>query len=210
MNIFEELKPQIQEFKETRDNVISAASLPSIDEGMSCGEPPFAVDDGTSYYAVIDANGDVEPLPFGYQVVDEDMQYDDVDYILSMPMSIAGKGMTTVRYVPLDEGFEVPGERGFCLETAEDSEAWDVIGQTVEQLQQEVNEKALFSLSQRLANAISRIYEDCEELETVDQMISALVLESSLLATLFLQSYQHALGAFEDEMSAAGGDDDDE
>ena len=210
MNTFAELKPQIQEFKETRDNVISAASLPSIDKGMSCGEPPFAVDDGTSYYAVIDANGDVKPLPFGYQVVDEDMQHDGVDYLLSTPMSISGKGMMTARYVPLVEDFEMPGDRAFCLETAEDSGAWEMIGRTVEQLQQAVNDKALYNFSQALAITISRVYEGCEKFESVDEMISELFLNSSTLTKLFLRSYQFALEVLQEEMSAAEGDEDED
>ena len=208
MNIFEELQPQIQEFKHTRDHVVSSASLPQSMEAMSCGEPPFAVDDGTSYYAVIDGNGDVEPLPFGYQVANEDMQDDGVDVLLSVPMSIAGKGLMTARYVPLIEDFDIPGERAFCLEMAEDSEAWQEVGKVVEELQQAVNEKALFNFNQRLANMISRIYEDCEGLESVDQTISALFLQTSVLPVFLLRSYHHALERLEEELS--GMDDEDE
>ena len=202
MNIFEELQPQIQEFKHIRDHVVSSASLPQSMGAMSCGEPPFAVDDGTSYYAVIDGNGDVKPLPFGYQVANEDMQDDGVDVLLSVPMSIAGKGLMTARYVPLVKDFDIPGDRAFCLETAEDSVAWEVVGKAVAQFQQVVNEKVLFNFSQRLANTISLLYEGCEEIESVDQTISALFLNSSVLPVLFLRSYQHALDALEDEMSA--------
>ena len=210
MNIFEELQPQIQEFKHTRDHVVSSASLPQSMEDMSCGEPPFAVDDGTSYYAVIDGNGDVEPLPFGYQVANEDMQDDGVDLLLSVPMSIAGKGLMTARYVPLIEDFDLPGERAFCLETTEDSEAWQEVGKVVEELQQAVNEKALFNFNQQLANMISRLYEGCEEFESVEQTISLLLLAPSVLAALLLRSYQHALDRLEEEMSAEEDEEDDE
>jgi hypothetical protein len=208
MNIFEELRPQIEAFKDTRDEVVSSASLQPTDGAMGCGEPPFAVDDGTNYYAVIDENGDVKPFPFGYQVANEDMQDDGVDRLLSFPMSIAGKGLMAARYIPLVENFDIPGDRAFCLETAEDSVAWEAVGEAVDQLQQAVNERALFNFSQRLANAVSRLYEGCEELESVDQTISALFLEPSVLMILLSRSYQHALERIEEEMSAEEGDDD--
>ena len=66
MNIFEELKPQIEAFKLTREHIVDAVSLSPMSEGMSWGEPPFAMDDGNSYYAVINENEEVSPLPFGY------------------------------------------------------------------------------------------------------------------------------------------------
>ena len=210
MNIFEELRPQIEAFKDTRDDVLCSASLQPTDAATGCGEPPFAVDDGTNYYAVIDENGDVKPLPFGYQVDNEDMQDDGVDFLLSVPMYIAGKGLTTARYVPLVENFDIPGDRAFCLETAEDSAAWEAVGKAVEQIQQVVNEKALFNFNQRLANFISRIYEGCEGLESVDQAISALFLQSSVLPVFLLRSYHHALERLEEELSDMRDEDEDE
>jgi len=123
MNIFEELKPKIEAFQDARDRVVSKTSLPSTHGAMNCGEPPFAVDDGTNYYAVIDVDGQVKPLPFGYQIASDDMDTDGVDVIISTPMALDGSGMGMARYVPLVEDFEIPGERAFCLESAEDSDA---------------------------------------------------------------------------------------
>jgi len=208
MNIFEELKPRIETFKATREHVLSSALLPPTDAGMRIGKPPFAVDDGTSYYAVIDKNGDVSQLPFGYQIPNEEMETEGADAIFSAPMAAAGGGMNIARYIPLVENYDIPGDRAFCLETAEDSVAWEAVGKMADQIQQVVNEGALFNFHQRLANTISCLYESCEEIESVDQAIAVLFLDSSLLTVLFLRSYQHALDALEDEMSAAEEDDD--
>ncbi len=208
MNIFEELKPQIEAFTQTRDHIVDTITLAPIREGMSCGEPPFAVDDGTSYYAVINEDEEVSPLPFGYQVDDVDMQDDGVDYLLSIPVAAVGGGMTFARYVPLVEDFKIPGDRAFCLETAEDSEAWEAVGKIVDTIQQVVSAKALLNFNQRLSHMISSIYEGCEELESVDQAIAALALKPSTLPTLLLRSYQHALDAIEAEMSDAEGEED--
>ena len=71
-----------------------------------------------------------------------------------------------------------------------------------------MSEKALFNFNQRLTNALARLYEGCDALESVDQAISGLLLQSSFLPVLFLRSYRHALEAIEEELS--DGEDDDE
>lgn len=202
MNIFEELKPRIDVFQTTREHVISSALLPPTDASASFGKPPFAIDDGTDYYAVIDEDSNVSPLPFGYQIPNEDMETEGADAIYSAPMAAAGGGMNFVRYVPLVENFKIPGDRAFCLETADYSEVIDSVGSALDAVQLLVNEKALFNFNQRLANAIVSVYEDCEELESVDQAIAVFFLEPSLLPILFLRSYQHALDVIAEEMSA--------
>lgn len=201
MNIFEELKPQIEAFQYARDRVVSKASLPSTHGGMNCGEPPFAVDDGTNYYAVIDVDGQVKPLPFGYQIASDDMDTDGVDVIISTPMALDGSGMGMARYVPLVEDFEIPGERAFCLESAEDSDAWEALGKMVDALQQTVNEKALIYFNQRIANTISRLYEGFDGFDSVDQAIAALFLQPSALPGILRRSYHDAFEGLEDELN---------
>jgi hypothetical protein len=208
MNIFEELKPQIDAFKTTRDDVVDSVSLPPTYEGKSCGEPPFAVDDGTSCYAVINAEGKASPLPFGYRVADEDIENDGVDFFASGPMAMSCKGMGIARYIPLVKDFEAPNNRAFCLETAEDSRAWELIGETVEAMQQVLSDKALSTFNQRLSFTILRFYERFEELESVDHAIAAIFQSESMLMALFFGSYQHALEAIEEELAAEGDDDD--
>ncbi len=208
MNIFEELKPQIEAFKVTRDNVVNGASLPPSYEGRSCGEPPFAVDDGNNYYAVINADGEASPLPFGYQVADEDIENDGVDFIFCMPMFMSGKGADTARYTPLVRDFELPNARAFCLETAEDSEAWEAVGKGLDAFQQMVNEKVLFDFNKLLSNTLVSICSSCEELESVDQAISVLLLNQTLLMGLFFCSYLRVLNALEEEMTAERSEDD--
>jgi len=210
MNIFEALQPQIEAFKITRDHIVDTASLPPIQEGMSCGEPPFAMDDGTHYYAVINADEEVSPLPFGYQVADEDLEHEGVEYLLSVPKSTPGCGLGFARYVPLAKDFEVPSNRAFCLETAEDSKVWESIGTAADAFQQIVNDKALFNFNQRLTRTISYMYESIEELESVDEAISVLFLETSVLPLLFLRSYQDALEAIEEELNDQDDDSDDD
>ena len=124
MNIFEELETQIETFKYTREHLISTASLPPTDNGVSFGKPPFAIDDGINYYAVVDEKGKVSPLPFGYQITEEDMEFDGHDAVFSKPVSSVRNGFDIARYVPLAEDYESPGERAFCLEAVEDSDAW--------------------------------------------------------------------------------------
>ena len=117
MNIFAELRPQIQEFKNTREHVVSCATLPPTDKDMNFGKAPYAIDDGDHYYAVIDEDGNSSPLPFGYQISDDEIDMDGVDAILSKPMASASNGMSSVRYVPLVEGFKVPGDRVYAVST---------------------------------------------------------------------------------------------
>ena len=111
MNIFAELQPHVDSFKAVREHVISAATLPEAGGSFSCGKPPFAIEDGTHYYAVIDQEGEVSPLPFGYQVSNEDMEIDGNDVVYSRPMSTAVGGVEMIRFVPLVEDFEIPGGR---------------------------------------------------------------------------------------------------
>lgn len=200
MNIFQELKPHIEAFKSTRDHIVGSATLPPA------GKPPFAVDDGTHCYAVIDADGTVSPLPFGYQVSDDDIDMDGAPVVFNTPMTMAGGDMDFAKYVPLVEDFDIPGERAFCLETAEDSDAWKAVGETVENLQQTVNESALTNFNQRLSNAITRLYESYDAFDSVDQAIAVLVLQSSILPVLFIRSYRHALDALEAELIDDEGD----
>jgi len=202
MNIFEELKPRIDVFKATREHVVESASLPSIDGCASFGKPPFAIDDGTDYYAVIDGAGNVKPLPFGYQVSNDDIAMEGVDVVYSRPMMAATGGIDIARYVPLVEDFDMPGDRAFCLETAEDSDAFNAVGRMLDAVQAMLTEKAVFNFNQRLSNAIIGLYTGCEELESVDQAISAFSLNPSVLTVLFLRSYQHALDTLAEELSA--------
>ena len=205
MSIFVELKPRIDTFKAAREHVINSVKLPPSDAALSFGEPPFAIDDGTDYYAVIDKDGNVSPLPFGYQVPDEFIA--DADVIFSKPVSSVVSGMSIARFVPLVDEFSMPGDRAFCLETAEDSDAWEALEQTVEAIQSMVNEKARFNFNQRLSNVLVRLYAACEELESLDQTISALLMDPSVPAVLLLRSYQHAIDSIEEEMSAEEDDD---
>ena len=201
MNIFEELQPHIEAFKATREHLMSTASLPPSDSAISFGKPPFAIDDGINYYAVIDEKGNVSPLPFGYQIPNEDMEDDGIDAVFSKPVSSVRSGFNVARYLPLVEDYEAPGERAFCLETVEDSDAWEAVGQVVDALQQAIYEKAIFNFNQRLSNALVSLYEGCDQLETVDQAISALFMQPSVLSLFLLRSYQHALDKLEDEMN---------
>ena len=208
MNIYEELKTDIESFKIAREHAMSCAALPPTDMRFSCGEPPFAIDDGTNYYAVINEDGIVSPLPFGYQIPDELMQSEGVEAVYSHPVAAVRSGFDIARYVPLVEDYEIPGERAFCLETAENSEVFETVGRLVEAVQTMVTEKAVFNFNQRLSNAVVSLFDGYEELESVDQTIAALAMESSVLPTLLLRSYQHALDSLTEEMSAEEDDDD--
>jgi len=201
MNIFAELRHQIEAFKDVRDHVVGATSLPSTLGVTNCGEPPFAMDDGTNFYAVIDEEGEVRPLPFGYQIDDDDLEMNGVDFVLSRPMSMVGSDISSVRYVPLVKDFDIPGERAFCLESAEDSNAWETLGKMVDTVQHMVNEQALIKFNHRLSNAICRIYEGIDEFDSVDQAIAGLFLQSSTLPMLFLGCYRDALDAIEEELN---------
>ena len=208
MNIYEELKTNIESFKIAREHAMSCAALPPTDMRLGCGEPPFAIDDGINYYAVIDGDGKVSPLPFGYQIPDELMQSEGVEAVYSHPVAAVRSGFDIARYVPLVEDYEIPGERAFCLEAAEDSKAFEVVGQLAEAVQAMVTERAVFNFNQRLSNLVVSLYDEYEELDSVDQAISVLALESSVLPKLLLRSYQHALNKLAEEMSAEEGDDD--
>jgi hypothetical protein len=211
MNIYEELKTNIESFKIAREHAMSCAALPPTDMSLSCGEPPFAIDDGINCYAVINEDGKVSPLPFGYQIPDELMQSEGVEAVYSHPVAAVRSGFDIARYVPLVEDYELPGERAFCLEAAEDSKAFEAVGQVVEAVQAMVTKKAVINFNQRLSYVVVNLLDRCEELESVDQAISVLALKSSVLPTLLLRSYQHALDSVEEEMSAEEeGDDDDE
>ena len=139
---------------------------------------------------------------FHHNITEEDMEFDGHDAVFSKPVSSVRNGFDIARYVPLAEDYESPGERAFCLEAVEDSDAWEAVGQAVDTVQQVITEKAFYNFNQRLSNALIRLYEGCEQLDSVDQAISALFLESSVLSVLLLRSYQHALDKLVEEMSA--------
>ena len=150
----------------------------------------------------------MSPLPFGYQIPDELMQSEGVEAVYSHPVAAVRSGFDIARYVPLVEDYEIPGERAFCLEAAEDSRAFEVVGQMVEAVQAMVTERALFNFNQRLSNTVVSLFDGYEELESVDQTIAALATETSVLPTLLLRSYHHALDSLAEELSAEEEDDD--
>jgi hypothetical protein len=57
---------------------------------------------------------------------------------------------------------------------------------------------------------VVKLLDECEELESVDEAIGVLALDSTVLPTLLLRSYQHALDKLEEEISEEEDDDDDE
>lgn len=200
MNYFEELKQQIDTFQATREHIVGVAKPPEIESDISHGQAPFAIDDGKHYYAVVEESGEVKPLPFGYQLPEEYIDLDDTDAVLSTPISVPGVGLSCARYVPLVEDYAVPGERAFCLESAEDSSAWEAIGQVVTQVQQLINDKALINFNQRLSNALVQIYSQCEELDSLDQSIAALFMDPSTLLVFLARSYEYALENLHEEI----------
>ena len=68
-------------------------------------------------------------------------------------------------------------------------------------IQKMVHERAMFNFNQRLSNALVALYSGCDVLESVDQTISMAFLNESVLPTLLLRSYQHALDRIEEEMN---------
>lgn len=201
MDLFSELESNIESFKVAREDALTQSTLPPSDMGVNFGKPPFAIDDGINYYAVIDKKGDVLPLPFGYQIPDQDFDTAGLDEFFSKPVSSVRSGFNTARYIPLAEDFEMPGERAFCLETAEDSEAWKALGQAVESMQDVISERAIFNFNQRLSNAVVALYDSYELFESVEQAVSLLFSDSSVSAAYLIRSYRHALDRLEEELN---------
>jgi len=210
MNLYAELNSQIEEFQDTRDHIVDSLSLPPTNGGISHGTPPFALDDGSTCYAVITEDEEVSPLPFGYQLAAEDMQVDGVDCVMSIPMSIPGKGLTAARYVPLVDDFELPGERAFCLETAANSAVWKTIGDAVGQIQQLIDKTAGGIFGREWSFTIGNLYGTCEEIESVDQALAIVGSDPAFLAKLLIRSYENALEELGEEISAEEDDDDEE
>ena len=67
----------VRDFCSVRQHVLEIATLPDASlKDAACGSPPYVIEDGETNYAVIWANGQVDPLPVGFEVAEDDLKID--------------------------------------------------------------------------------------------------------------------------------------
>lgn len=105
----------VEAFCTARKHVMDIATRPTQDlKDLTGSEPPFVLDDGESYFAVVLANGEVRPLPFGFELHEEDLVPNDDSPIMSTPASSTSSGL--IRYIPVREDIALPCDGDFELE----------------------------------------------------------------------------------------------
>lgn len=200
MTFFDEVKQQVEEFCEKRESVMGAASLPEQSGDIDLGTPPFVIEVDGCCYAVVFANGDASPLPFGYILDDNDINLDEGETIYCR-LSLGG-GIK--RFIPVIDEFKIPGEDAFCMESAEDSDTWQVVEEGLEEFQQIINGLARTNFIESFAFGVSKVQE-IDEIESLDQAMSAIL---PLSVSFCFSSYTKALQKLKDDNPQFDNDDD--
>jgi len=116
---YQVLVDDVQQFLETRDKILERAKglLRSVREyesdTFSIGVPPFVVDDGETCFSLLREDGTTVPLPYAYELDDEDIDLpDDAAIFSTLGPTVCG----LVRLIPVSKSFSVPGDDAFALE----------------------------------------------------------------------------------------------
>jgi ankyrin repeat protein/antitoxin component YwqK of YwqJK toxin-antitoxin module len=103
-------------FFAVRQYAVDAASYPR-DECIppSSGKVPFVIDDGETAYAVIFPDGELKPLPLGYELDAEDL-VDDEDVVIMATIAFSTVPSGLLRYIPVRKDFQAPDDEAFEME----------------------------------------------------------------------------------------------
>jgi antitoxin component YwqK of YwqJK toxin-antitoxin module len=122
--LYQALVEDVRQFCETRAYILSRAkgwrakgwltSARSHDSGaFSFGVPPFVIDDGETCFSFLSEDGSAVPLPYGYELDDEDIDLPDDAAIFS---TIGSTNCGLIRFIPVSKAFSVPDDDSFALE----------------------------------------------------------------------------------------------
>ena len=194
MSIYSELREQIDTFSEIRTRLLDGP-LPSppeldtddLDIEISFGPPPYVVDDGSSNYAVVLENDEIHPLPFGYELDDDQLNLADGQALYTW---LSGSGLATARLVPVLSDFELPEPATFEIEDIADSEAWSVADQVTETLLDSVGENIRRELGPLLLRIANQVKEEYDEIDSIDEALGATLQQSGFFARIFALSLQ--------------------
>lgn len=190
MTFFDEVKQQVEAFCEERENAMDSYTIAVQCEFMDSGDPPFVLSVGDHCCAVVFADGKVSPLPFGYQIDNNDI---DSDRVYRAYQNIRGREIAL--YIPMNADFETPGEDAFCLENAQDSETWQIVEEGVEEFRKIINGLARTKFIESFAFGVSGVRKG-DSIESLDQAITATL---SIATTCCLWSYTKALRKLKDD-----------
>ena len=87
--LYQALVEDVRQYCETRTKIIEGSKgwlrlATAIESGeVSFGVPPFVIDDGETCYSFVSEDGIAIPLPYGYELDDEDIDLPDDAAIFS-------------------------------------------------------------------------------------------------------------------------------
>ncbi len=112
------LVEEVRQYCETRDRVLGRAEglfelSNDGSDGISLSAPPFVIDDGETCYSFLREDGTAVPLPYGYELDDDDIALPDgVAIFCTMGPTASG----SIRFIPVSPSFSVPDDDAFALE----------------------------------------------------------------------------------------------
>ena len=207
MTIVELLQNNIEYFKEKRSCLMESASLPPSDVEISFGEPPFVVDDGSSYYCILQSDGTTLPLPYAYELSDEDVSMEDDIALFSWPATQPGGGIDIARLIPVAADIEIPDEGAFQIEDVQSSELWDTTDQMVDAVRDALFNDAAGTFAERLWVGAFQLNRQFDEIESLDQALTVLLSQGQFVPTLFTNALEVAINELRQELDNEEDDD---
>ena len=116
---YQALVEDVRQYCETRAGVLEMAKgtlrlIKALDNSeMGFGTPPFVIDDGETNFSVLGEDGIAVPLPYGYELDDDDIDLPDGAAIFS---TLGPPACGFIRFTPVSKSFSVPGDDAFALE----------------------------------------------------------------------------------------------
>jgi len=118
------LVEDVRQYCETRADILDRAkgwlrAAKSLErkvvesEGLTFGVPPFVIDDGETCYSFLSEEGVAIPLPYGYELDDDDVDLPGNAAIFS---TIGSTDCGFIRLVPVSKAFSKPDDGAFALE----------------------------------------------------------------------------------------------
>jgi len=117
--LYQALVEDVRQYGETRSKIIEAAKgwlrLATATESgeVLFGVPSFVIGDDETCYSFVSEDGIAVPLPYGYELDDEDIDLPD-DASIFTTLGPAGCGL--IRLIPVSKAFSIPDEDAFALE----------------------------------------------------------------------------------------------
>lgn len=179
---------------------MQSASLPPSDAKVSFGEPPFIVGDGSDYFCILQADGSTLPIPYGYELSEEDVSIDDDTVLFSWPAAQSGSGTDIARLIPVAADFSAPDTDAFVIEELQEAESWDKADQLVNAIQESLLSFTMTIFAKTVYVGSLRLKEQFDEVKSLDEAVTILLSQDNIAAALFAAALETAISKLREEI----------